>query len=785
MATLLQDFRYGFRALRAAPLTTVSAVLVIALGAGANTAVLAVAYGILIRPLPYPEASRLVILSVATPDGADFGVPLAGVAEWRRRLRTVEALAGFATGELRARGLGEPRLAQAAYVTKGFFAVLGVRPAHGALSSFAEPGVAVLSERLAADLGNPVGAVTVGDCACTLGAVMPEDFSFPSDRVGVWIAAEPDAPGEMKFRMVARVRPGVSREQMAADAARVLSEIQGGEAVSPGSAVPRVTPLEDAAVGDLRPVLGASVAAALLVLLVTCANVAMLLLGQAALRRRDSAVRLALGAGRWRLVRGSLAESFLLAASGSLLGLGLAGVAVRVFVHAAAGVVPRSHAVALDPPVLAASAATLFLVTLLCGAAPALHAARKDFMAAFRGGNAEEPRTRRVLAALVVGQIAVSIVLLTGAALLVRTVEQLLAEKTGTDPARTLVASLPLGTRPRAGDIENQTFVRDLLLRVRALPGVRHAGVGSSLPPAGLPFQIYVRVIGDERDEGRGLSVVSATPGFLEALGARTVSGRAFESMDDRAEPQAVLLSESANRFFSTQGDLAGRELPVRLPPIASFAGPPLVAGVVRDIKYAGLDQPADATVYLPWQARPMETAYLVVRTAGDPAAVAPTVRRILRELDPELPIPQIRSLQDEMALSIADRRLRLVPALGFAAVALSVALTGIFALLSRAAAERRREFAIRLALGATASTLRGMILRRAGLLTGAGLLAGLAGSIAVTRGLRSLLFGVGPHDPPTFAAVGLLVAATSFLAAYLPARRAAKAEPLELLRSE
>jgi putative ABC transport system permease protein len=752
---------------------------------GANTAVLAVTHGILIRPLPYRQAARLFILSVATPDGGDFGVPLEDVAEWRRRLRTVEALAGFATGEVRARGTGEPRLVQAAYVTEGFFTVLGVRPARGELRSFAEPNVAVLSERLAADLGDPAGGVAVGDCRCTLGAVLPEDFTFPSDQVGVWIAAGEGASKEMKFRVVARARPGVSPEQLAADAARVLSEIQGS--AGPGAAVPRVTPLEDVAVGGLRPVLGASMAAALLVLLVTCGNVAMLLLGRAALRRRDSAVRLALGAGGWRLARGSLVESFLLAALGSLLGLGLAGLAVRVFVHAAAGVVPRSHAVALDPPVLAAGAATVFLVTLLCGAAPALHAARRNFMAAFRGGAAEEPRTRRALAALVVGQIAVAVVLLTGAALLARTVERLLVEETGTDPARTLVAKLPLGTRPGAGVKENTRLVGDLLARVRELPGVRHAGVGSSLPPAGLPFQIYVRVMARGRDEGRSLSVVSATPGFLEALGAQPVAGRAFESEDDLAEPRAVLLSESAARFAASDGlgQLAGRELPIRLPPIASFAGAPLVAGVVRDVKYAGLDQPAGAAVYLPWRARPAETAYLVLRTAGDPAAAAPAVHRILRELDPELPIPQIRTLEDEMALSIADRRLRVVPALGFAAVALGVALTGIFALLSRAAAERRREVAIRLALGASPSSIRRMVLRRAALLTGAGLAAGLAGSAAVTRGLQSLLFGVGPHDPLTFAAVVLLVSTASFLAVYLPARRAAAVEPLELLRSE
>lgn len=223
----------------------------------------------------------------------------------------------------------------------------------------------------------------------------------------------------------------------------------------------------------------------------------------------------------------------------------------------------------------------------------------------------------------------------------------------------------------------------------------------------------------------------------------------------------------------------------MRLPPIATFAGRPRVIGVVRDVKYAGLDTPADATVYLPWSARPAETAWLVVRTAGDPVAVAPAARRILRELDPGLPVPQIRSFEEEMALSIADRRLRVIPALGFAAVALGVALTGIFALLARAAAERRRELAVRIALGASKSRILGLMLGMAGALTCAGLGGGLAGTVVVTRGLRGLLFGVGPHDPLTLGAVVLFVTAASFLAAWLPARRAARVEPLELLRSE
>ncbi|RPH57030.1 FtsX-like permease family protein, partial [bacterium] len=445
---------------------------------------------------------------------------------------------------------------------------------------------------------------------------------------------------------------------------------------------------------------------------------------------------------------------------------------------AAAGLIPRRHAVAIDPPVLAASAAMVLLVTFLCGTAPALHAARHDLAAALRGRDGGEPRTRRFLSSLVVAQIAVSIVLLTSAVLLARTVQRLLAEDLGIAPDHVLVAKLSLGER-------NDAFVREALARVRALPGVEEAGLGSGLPPSGLPFQIFVRRISGTRDEGMSISVVSATPGFLDALGARPSSGRLFTGSEEWSAQPVLVLSESASRLALPGEDLAGRELPMSLPPIAKFAAPPRVLGVVRDVKYHGLDQPAAAALYLPWTARPAETAYLAVRTAGDPVVLAPAVRRILREIDPELPIPQIRSLEDEMAQSITDRRLRVLPALGFAAVALAVALTGVFALFARAAAERRREFAIRLALGAPPSRVLTLILRRAALLTGLGIVTGLAGTVLVASGLRSLLFGVGPYDPLTLAGVVLFVAAASVLSAWVPARRAARVEPLELLRAD
>ncbi len=797
MRDLLRDLRASLRALAHAPLTTAAAITVIAVGTGVNLAVFAVTYGVLMRPLPYPEASRLVILSAATPDGGDFGLPLSEIGEWQRRLRTVDGVAGFAEGELTVRGSGEPRLVRTAWVTEAFFDVLGAAPRRGRLEPFRESlDAAVLSERAidyligasGASAGQVGESIRVGDATATVGAIMPPAFAFPSDTVEVWVRAPTSkasidrAADRHKFRIVARLAPGVSLEQMRDDALRVLYEMRGLQQEAPGVGPLNVTRVEDAVVGGMRPVLGVSMAGAALVLLVTCGNVAMLLLGRASARRRESAVRLALGAGWWQLVRGSLIESLVLASAGSLLGVWLALMAVRIFTRAAAGVIPRAGAVAIDVPVLVASLVMVVAVAMLCGVAPALEVARRDFAAAFRGG-VGELRTHRILTILVAGQIAVSVVLVASAGLLTQTFLRLLAEDTGVDSGGVLTARLSLGQGAASGAAQNVRFVDSLLGRVRALPGVRAAGVGSSLPPNGLPFQVYIHWRSETRDEGMRISVVSATPGFLEAVGARPIAGRLLTEADGTAEPPAILLSETASRFYSPDRDIVDRELPSSLPPMSSIDEPPRVAGVVEDVKYMGLDQPAAAAFYLPWSTRPTDKAFLVVRTDGDPSTLAAPVRRTLRELDEGMPVPAMLSLDDAAESSVADRRLRVIPALGFAAVALAVAVTGIFALFSRAVAERRRELAVRMALGATRSRVTAQVMRQAAVLTALGLVLGLAGSFWAANGLRSLLFGVGPSDAVTLAGSVVVVAVASLAAVWLPAQRAARVEPWELLR--
>lgn len=800
---LRADLVTAWRSLRGSPGTCVAAVAVIAVGVGANLAVLAVAWGVLLRPLPYADPSRLVVLSVEATDGSDFGVPFGEVAEWRLRLRGVDALAGFARGAATVRsagaGKGKPRSVDAAIVTRGFFGVLGVpllRGSTGAADAEID-GWAAVSERSSATVGDLVAARLDGPAReLPVTATMPRRFAWPAEVVEAWLPAEAfsrrEGFAETSFRLVARRSPGVSVDQLRRDADRVLREVRGDGAGEPGGARATVISLREALVGDVRPVLAALAAGAFLVLLVTCGNVAVLLLGRAADRRCDAALRLALGADRASLVRVVLAEALLLAAAGGLGGLLVATAALeslRSFVADRPDLLPRLADVSFGAPVLAAGVVLVLLAAVACGAGPALRAARGDLSAALRGGTARDPGGRRARSLLVAAQVAVSVVLLAGAALLGQSVLRLLEDDAGVEPDDAWVAELALADGSGRSPAARAAVVREIVRRVVELPGVRSAGVGSALPPDRSTFQIYVRRMTGRGDEGLLLGVVSATPGFLPALGTERLAGAGIAQRHDRPEPEVLLLSRSAARFLAEDGDgvsLVARELPIRLPPFARFSGQPRVLGLVEDVKLAGLASPRGSTLYLPWSARPTKTAYLAVRTEGDAGAtLAPGLRRILRRADPDLPVPVLRPLREVMQGSIAERRLRLVPAAGFAGVAFFVALVGISALVSRTISECRRELAIRRALGITAAASVRYLVGRTALLVACGLVVGLAASFLLAGSLRRLLWGIEPTDPATLAAVVVLVAASSLFAAWWPARRAARIEPAELLRSE
>lgn len=782
--SIVHDGRYAARSLIRQPGVTALAVGILALGLGINAAVLAVAYGVLWRPLRYLDADRLITIAVVyEEDGLEHRVGFGEIDEWNRRLRTAR-VAGYDARERVVRGTGPARVMDVATVSEDFFDVLGAPAVRGVVHRL--PGGderAVISAALARTIEDGTGrsalgrAVTVGDRSYDVAAVMGDDFAFPSADVDVWLIA---TAGPGAYRLVGRMPEGTTIARAGDDATRVVREIDG-EAWSAA-----VRSVEETLLGSVRPVIRVSIAAALLLLLVACANTVTLLIGRSVVRSREFAVRIALGSGMARLVRAALVEGLSLAAGGLLAGLAAAWVGLRLFTATAAGAIPRLDGVAFDVPVVLTGLLLTLLVGVACGAASAFTATGFD-AAILRCGAAATgaPATRRLRGGLAAAQIALSIVLLTGAGLLVRTVDRLLAEESGFEPDHALTARLMLADRMFIDGGAATAFVDTLLARVRGLPGVQAAGVGSLLPPDEAPLMVSMRFESANRSEYATLSFGTITAGYLEALGTPLQGGRRFAAADDHAAVSPVMLSETAARFVYPDREPVGRSMVYDFDVLGIARGESPVVGVVSDVKHRGLDAPRMGSMYVPWRRAPTGVAHLVVRTAGDPAALAPAVRDLIRTLNPSLPVPEVRTLADHVAGSIADRRLRVVPAAGFAALALAVAIVGLFGTLARGVVERRRELAVRAVVGASPGRLVGLVMKGSLLVTGAGLGLGVALAAATGRGLAGLLHGVGPYDPVTFATVVVGVVLAALAASVIPARRAARLDPMSALRAE
>jgi len=785
LSGLAGDIRIALRGLRKAPGFALATVITLALGVSVNTSVGAVAYGILYRALPYPEPERVVVLT-SVYQGTEYGLPLEDVEQWRSRLRTVESVAGYTSVDLTLRGDGRPRLIRTALVTDDFFRVLGVPAVQGRLDAgWCEKDYAAVSQRL--DRSGERPALGIGQREYEVAAILPAAFAFPSDDVRAWIPANSTAKATpwstrdqaVYFRLVARMKPGVTLAQLREDAVRVAKEVS---AAGGATGDPEVMLIGERLLGHVQPLLVAFVVSSVLVLLVACANVASLLVGRAMLRHGDLAIRLALGASPARLVRAALVESGLVAIAGSVAGVVLSASLVRLFISVAGGLLPRLETVRVDAAVLAGSALVCVAITLLCGAAPALFAVRSNLSAALGRSSSRATRTgRRSRRLLVAAQVALSVVLLTTAGLLSRTVVVLLQQDAGFKPDRALTMTLPLSDIPGSDGIEGRRQVAEVLARVSAIPGVARASVASNLPPRVSPFKIGITFA----SSGRGFhtfSFASVTPGYFQALGIRLLKGREFEEGDgDQGEPTAVYSEEAARIADVRVGDLG-----FRLPRGLGIKARPRVVGIVADVKYAGLDAPLGPAIYVPWALLPSGVSRLIVRTTiNDPLLIAGQVRSAIRAVEPRFAVTEIRTMREEVASSIADRRARLVPALAFAGIGLVIALVGLFALTVRSVAERRRELAIRAAFGAAPGQAVGLLMRDGvgTVLLGAG--AGFVGSAIAASVLRPLLYGVTPFDPKTWITVGVVMVSVASATTFVSARRAAAIDPVELLRSE
>jgi putative ABC transport system permease protein len=776
--------------MRKRPAFTALAVTTLALGIGVNVASFAVAYGILIRPLPYREPSRVVVLNLLFADGNDLGFSPRALRDWLPRLLTVDAAAGYYSREVTVRSGATSMVVPAALVTDQFFAVLGTPAEFGHAAVVTDTPDVVVGGRAARQIlqGEPSAAVnavlSVSDQSRTISGIMAFDFAFPNDQTSIWLPSQvlkPDSKpeGSGYSRIVARLKPGVTLAQVRDDVNRVRLELnpKSTDTVS-------VTVLGESAVGGLGQLLMTVLAGSTLVLLVACANVATLFIGRDVARQRELAARMALGASSADLVRSVFVETLLIAGMASVVGMGLGAWTLQGFLVLASGTIPGLHLVEMGLPVAVAIATLTLVVTLLCGIVPAWHAARADFSPFLRATSAPRPRGWRVRYALVVAQIALSCVLLIGAGLLARTVSVLMHEDHGVRPKGVLAAKFVLSDTVLFRGGGREAFVTSLLERLRTMPDVVHAGFGTSLPPRPALVTMAVDFVSDNRKERLLMRVNAATPGYLRALGAQFVAGRDFSAADEGARAAVVILSESAARFYFAADDPLGRTIS-RLPGVFGMTASPTVIGVVRDVKYEGLDSQPASAMYIPWGLRPFGSGYLLIRTAGDPMRLAPDIRRAAQALDSTVPIAELQPLEDAMAQSIAQRRVRAFPAVGFGLLALGVAFVGLLATLSTLVSERRRDLAIRSALGASSGQLTRGIMGHGVALTVAGLVLGLGLGTAAARGLSALLYRVSPFDVTTFAGVALVIGIGALLTAYLAAWRVRGIDPLLVLRDE
>jgi putative ABC transport system permease protein len=798
-----RDVVFGLRSLRRSPGFTLVAVLCLALGIGANAAIFSVLNAVLLRPLPYAEPERLVRIYESFGSHTQSTTTFADFHDWQEQGRGFEGIAGWVEASLTLQGSGGPERVQVAAGTYELFTLLGARPLQG--RTFA-PGrkeagdVIVLGEKLwrrrfGADPSVIGRAIRLDGSPYTVLGVMPASFDFPpGGGVEAWGLFDPSPAVRQRrgggyLSAIGRLKPGVSTEGAFADLREVQGRLQRQYPVLQGRGV-NVMPLRDTVVGSARPALLILLGAVGLVLLIACANVANLLLARAAVRRREVAVRLALGAGRARLVRQFLVESVVLALGGALLG-GLLAVwslgLLRPMVESALPMTGGTGGIALDFRVFGFLLAVALLSGLLFGLAPALQAAREDVRDTLGDATAKATaggRQKAFRSALVVMEIALSLVLLVGAGLLLRGFFRLSGTPSGLVTEHVLTAHVALPDAKIKG--ATVRIFQPALERVRHLPGVRSAAVVSMLPIQDAwtngPYQVEGRPALPV-DQRPNAEYRVASPDFFASLGIPVLHGRDFAESDGGPGVRRVIVNEALARQQFPGEDPVGRQ--IRIDP----AAPHTIVGVVGSVRQAGLDVEPLPEIYLPYVQVGAEgslfDAVLVVRTSVDPASVAPALRRAVWSVDPDLPLFKVATMEKVVDESLARQRLNLWLLAVFAGIALALAAAGLYGVISYLVTQRTREIGVRMALGAQPREVTGLVMRQGAGLTAAGLGLGLLGALALTRLLTGLLYEVSARDPITFAGIAALLAAVALAATWLPARRAARIDPILAMRRE
>ncbi len=818
MDALWLDLRYALRSLVRSPGFTAVAVLTLALGIGANTAIFSVVYSVLLRPLAYAEPEELVSIRAGFTGTGFKDIP-SSQPEYQDYLREVTALEDLSAVypiNINFTGLGEPQRIQAAVVSDNYFRLLGVKPALGRDFSPEDDGgrigyVTIIShelwrQRFGGDPGIIGKTVRLDDDPMTVVGVMPRGFRHVLESgaspMEVWAPIALDNPDTNFFNirnarvydLIGRLKPGRTVEDARAEldvlTQRLRQQYPTNYPVGQGW-TPAVEPLAEQAVGDVRPALLVLLGAVGFVLLIGCANVANLLLARATARQREIAVRTALGGSQRRLVRQLLTESLVLAFVGGTLGLILAGWGATALGRIASQYLPRAGEIELSLPVLGFTAFLILLTGIGFGLIPAIQASRPDLQSVMkdsgRGGTAGAPRTR-MRAALVVAEVAIALMLLAGAGLLLRSFQRLMAVEHGFDPDRllTLQVWLPVPNDNASGRFftqdQRRSFYERALASVQGVPGVRDAALTSRLPLTGrsnTTFAVEGRPVPpDQPAPSAEFRLISSN--YFATMGIPVLSGGLPELQDSMSNGTVVVNQTFARKYWPGE-DPIGRRI--------RFGGPNgpwvTVGGIVGDVRQMGLGEPPREEVYISYRANASQEMSMVVRTAEDPERLGAAVTNAIRAVDPEQPVFGLMSMERLIDNASAERRVSMMLLLLFAGIALLLSALGIYGVMAYTTNQRRHEIGIRMALGARAPDVLRLVVGQGMRLVAIGLLLGLIGAWLLSRVLASQLYGVTRQDPFTYVSVAALLALVALTASWLPARRATEVDPMLSLRSE
>jgi putative ABC transport system permease protein len=819
---LRQDLRFALRMMAKSPVLTAAIVVTLALGIGANSVVFSVVRAVVLRPLPYHEPDRIVQVwqSGLRAGGESDWVAFPNFRDWQRQNRVFDDMAAYRYALLSMSGEQGPESALGIEATDRLFAVLGVEPMLGRafLPGEDKPGheaVAVISaalweRRFASDPAIAGKSVNIDGRPYSIVGVMGPAFRFLSNIPGeavvppidIWIPMrqQPDLESRdsHNFWALARLKDGVSLEQARAEMTSIAENLARQYPDSNKELGATVARFQDHIIGAVRPALLVLLGAVGLVLLLACANIANLLLSRAESRRREIAIRQAIGAGRGRLVRQALTESLLLAFAGAAGGLALAHFGIGLVLRLGPANIALLQQTTIDAQVLLFTAAVSVTVGVLFGLAPAVLGTRANVQDSLReaGSRSTAGAPNRVLRQmLVAGQVALAAMLLIGAGLLIRSFVHVAGLDPGFHASRVLSALVNLPASRYDDPARQAAFFKEALRRIRELPGVESAAVSNSVPLTGINDQGGIRIEGRSApapgEDGPQANRPRVSPDYFETMGVRLIEGRTFDEFDGADSADVAIVSDLAARAYWPGESALGKRVGIfrgRGPMMRTAAGEWVwreIVGVVHGTRHFGIEAPAKPEVYVPYPQDPSPFMVLVVRAQGDPHALFPAIQRQIAAIDPQQALLGFQTMDELLTTAGSRRRFQTSVLAAFAGLALLLAAIGIYGVMSYTVAQRRREIGLRLALGAQPRNVVGMMLNRGLRLTLMGLAAGLAGAAGLSRLLTTLLFGVSPLDGWTFAAVPVLLLLVAGLAAYLPSRGAARIDPLVALRED